>query len=462
MNNEDVIEKVRAYGIDVVAISTMTGESKHYIKAAQDIKDHDPYVTIIAGGIHPTYYPQVVNEAPFDFICIGEGDHALPKFLDIIPCARDGGSCSISMVRVRNILRKLPGRGQRHDDPIEQANVRPLVADLDTLPHPDWGLVYDNTKMGQIPMKIYMTGRGCPFSCSYCWNRNLKELYKGKGKFVRKNSVDYVIEGLKQIRDRWPVSTFKFYDDMLIWKADDWAVEFSERYRREIGLPFFAFCRAELATEDVIRLLAEAGCRTLSMSIEAGNPRVREDLLNRRMTNDQIIDAHLIARKYGLKTFTNVILGIPDTKTEHDLESMDLAIRSKVDWGEYLIYEPFPGTWLGDYSVRRGYYKPSYDHMHSGYHYKSPLTCFTEMEKRIQLNMTTIGVVGTVLPMFRNLIVKHLLRTKPNKLFLLCYYVVKMYVIRRKLYPTKTTLRNSLRIYWQSFKQEVMKHTEEV
>lgn len=447
LNTCDPLEMVKRHKIDVVAVSTMTGEAKHYEKVVMAIKKQFPGIQAIAGGIHPTVYPEIIYDGIYDAICIGEGEYPFINWL----AAPD--------IPHPNILYKcLPGMSK--EELYEKSNIQPLMQDIDDLPFSDWGLVYNNTRLGRVPLKAIMTSRGCPYACSYCFNRNLKEIYHNKGGYLRRHSVEYVIAELKHIRRRWPLSCIKFYDDMLIWKADEWAQEFAEQYRRHIDLPFFAFTRADMASEEVIRLLAYAGCRTLSMSIEAGNNEVRENLLFRKMTNEQIIDAHLLANKYGIKTFTNVILGIPDTEIKHDLESVKLAQQSKVFWIEYLIFEPYPGTWLGDYSIERGYYKPAYKAMHSGYHYKSPLSCFDERDKRIQLNLTTIGVVATLYPKLSKLILKYLIYWKPNKLFLLWYFLVKMPRVRQ-LYPTETTLWQSMRIYWRSFKQELVKHTQE-
>jgi radical SAM superfamily enzyme YgiQ (UPF0313 family) len=428
----------------------MTGQAKHFISAVVDIKREYPDVFCIVGGIHPTFHTEMIHETAFDALCVGEGEGA---WADVLECLSSGGTIDC-IGQIPNIITK--------DSPATE--VRPLIEDLDTLPHPDWGLVYDNTRLGQgSAMKIYMAGRSCPFNCHYCWNANIKALYEGKGKLVRRHSVDYVIEGMKRIKDRWPVSTLKIYDDMLLYSGNEWEQEFAERYSNEIGLPFFAFCRAELATEPVIKLLAHAGCRVLSMSIEAGNDTVRRELMNRRMTNKQIIDAHLLAKKYGIMTFTNVILGMPGTTIDHDIESLDLAIASEVDHLEMLIFQPFPGTWLGDYCVEKGYYDPDYEHLHSGYHFRSPLTCFTEAQKDQQQNMTTMGVVVALLrwKWLRDWFVKHGIYWRNNKLFLFAYFVIKMYVMRKKLYPTKLPLRENLKMFWGSWKQEVWKHTEE-
>ncbi len=458
LNSQPVLDAVAAIQPDVLAVSTLTGEAKHFNRAIEDIKTYYPNTFCIAGGVHPTFYPEMIHETQYDCLCVGEGEGAMVDVLDEIADHKQGYTRRATNTGDMQTVGNIPNivtRGQ------PESNIRPLVDNLDDLPPPLWELVYDNTPLGQTPMKMYMVGRYCPFRCHYCFNARMKDLYKGKGTLLRRHSVDYVIDDLLRIKARWPLSTVKFYDDMLMWQVDEWAEEFVEKYRRHIGLPFFAFTRADLVTDDLMRLFAEAGCRTISMSIEAGNDIVRKEKLNRHMSNEAIIEAHHLATKYGIKTFTNIIMGIPDTGIKHDIESIDLAIASRVDWIECLIFSPYPGTWLGDYCEQRGYYQPDYAAMHSGYHHRSPLTCFTDDEKRQHLNLTTLGPVAVVLPRLRNCIVNRLMYWRPNKLFLLLYFVVKMRIMRKKLYVTKTSWWRSAWIYMRSLRQEVFKHTEE-
>lgn len=448
MNVEHYMDAMMRVQPDVVACGMMTGDAKHYILATHEIKKVYPNVKIIGGGVHCTFFPEMIHKTSMDAIVIGEADHAFQDLL--ISIDNHVGYEGIKNVVTRDTVNPLQ-------------NIRPLIANLDSLPHPDYGLVYDNTPLGKSTLKLFMTSRGCPARCAYCFNDKFHEMYKGKGTWghIRRNSVDYVIEGFRRIQRKYPFNFCKIYDDILFTHVDDWVIEFAERFPAEVGIPFFCFGRADLMTEDMVRLLKQAGCHTISMSIESGNEHVRKDLMHRQMTNEEIVEAHLLCLKYGIKTFTNVVLGIPDTTLEEEIDSLDLAIKSKVDWIEYAIFEPYPGTWLGDYAVNKGYFDAEYDNMHTGYHYKSPLTCFSEERKRQQLAFTTIGVVASLFPFLRNWFVRSGMNKKLTKFWLFIYWLVKMYVVRYKLYPSGQRGLESLRIYWRSWKQEKFKHSEE-
>jgi anaerobic magnesium-protoporphyrin IX monomethyl ester cyclase len=336
--------------------------------------------------------------------------------------------------------------------------VRHLIEDLDLLPLPDYSLVYDNTPMGGYPLKNFIVSRGCVYDCTYCFNAAWRRIYKGGGEFVRRHSVDYVIDDIRYVRQRWPLSNVKFYDDIFTYRADNWLEEFSEKYKKCIDMPFFILTRADLLTEDMVKLLKYAGCRTISMSIEAGNPGIRNGMLKRGMSDEQIISAHILCKKYGIHTFTNCIIGLPGTDTDNDIESIDLAIKARASWAEFLIFHPYPKTELGQQAINMGLYEPDYEKMHTSYMYKSPLNCFSEAQKNVQMNISVLGAVAVVLPLLRNLIVRHLIFCKHNRVFTLVYYSLKMYVIRAKIYVTRTSALESLRIFARSLKQEWFRH----
>jgi len=444
-NQEDPLARIARLKPDVVAYSSSTGEAKHYIRINQAVKERFPDIFTIMGGPHPTFYSsELLEQNTLDAICVGEGEEA---FADLLRSLSSGGAAS----GIPNILTRTDA----------SLTIRNLVEDLDSIPFPDYGLFYDTTPMGKAPLKPFMTSRGCPYSCTYCFNSAWRKLYSGCGKVVRQHSVDYVIEDIRRVKDKWPLSSIKFEDDVFTFRADDWLEEFSRKYRQHIGVPFFILTRCDLLTEDMVKLLKYAGCQSISMSIEAGNPQIREEILKRRMSNEQIIAAHRLCEKYGIYTFTNCILGLPGTTIAQDIESLDLSLESRVTWAEFPIFFPYPKTELGDYAISRGMYVPDYDRMHSSCQFSSPLNSFTEKEKKVQRNLALLGSVAVVFPRLRNLIVKYLIHWPPNRFFILLYWIAKQRVIKNKIYVTKTNFWESLRINLRSLRQAMFQHTEE-
>jgi hypothetical protein len=307
-----------------------------------------------------------------------------------------------------------------------------------------------------------MTSRGCPFKCTYCFNRKFNDIYQGRGKLYNRYSVDRVCEELRYVKEKWPGTRFiKFYDDVFALRADDWLKEFSEKYPKRIGLPFLCLMRADIVADhpEIMYLLKSAGIHSLSMSIESGNDYVRNQVLERGMTKEQMIYSFNLAYELGIPTFANTILAIPVEKEieqkerlpnaiERDIEGLDLNLNCRATFGEYPILFPYPGTRLGEYCVEKGFFDGNFEKLHTSYQTDSPLTFFSPKEKMIQQNLALLGPVcmffggsknrflRSLTPLIRKLVVGFLIKLPLTKVYFVFYVLVKNYLYKYKIYKT--------------------------
>ena len=103
-------------------------------------------------------------------------------------------------------------------------------------------------------------------------------MFKGCGATIRKKSVDYLLEEIKDVKRRYPLKVVVFQDDTFILKRD-WLLEFCERFPKEIGLPYTCNIRANLIDEETIKILKKGDCACVYWSIESGNDAIRNNLL---------------------------------------------------------------------------------------------------------------------------------------------------------------------------------------
>jgi len=447
ISREDVLEKIKREKPDVVAYSGSTGEHLLYFKFNQKIKQECPRIKTIMGGPHATFFPErTLTDAAMDAVCIGEGDYAFPDFLNRVD---QGGD----FTGIENIM----------VDPNCRPTLRPLIQDLDSLPLPDRNLFYEYGESGNNPIKHIFATRGCPYSCTYCFNDQFKAMYPGQ-RYIRHRSVDSIIEEIVWIRSQWPLKYLKFYDDVLTLRADEWLKEFADKYSRQVGLPFFCLTRADVMTPEMADLLKKAGCRAISMSIEAGNPDLRKEILNRNMTNEQIKRAFKLCGERGITVISNNILALPTSRIADDIATVDFNIecgkkQNVVVIGEFGTAHPYPGTKLEKYCQDRGFYDEGqgFSNMHMSYHDESPLNCFTPLEKRMQANLALLGLVAVRFPWLRNLIVNHLIKWPMNPLFFMAFYLSKTTGYMKHVYPIGYTLNDYLRVIPQSLKLDWFK-----
>ncbi len=445
----DLTAKVNSFKPDIVAFSAKTGEHKYYLAANETVKSIDRKIFTIMGGPHPTFFPEIIEKHPFDALCVGEGDDAWPELLD----ALEGGGTidGIPNIVTRNNFKKGVQPVMRH-----------RRRDLDDLPFLDRDLFYKTTRLGRFPMRSFMVGRGCPYKCTYCFNHRYNMLYKGKGGLMSRMSVGRLISEIKDLKGRYETQFIKFYDDIFVLKDDEWLDEFSERYPREVGVPFHCLMRANLLTEPVLLKLKKAGLASLSMSIESGNDAIRNEVLKRNMSKETLTAAFDLCVRHGIPTFSNTIYAVPGSTLAEDIESLDLNLRCRVTLGEFPLFFPYPATELANYAIKRGDFDGNYDGLHMSYQSVSPLSCFTGREKLLQRNLSILSTVCLWKPSLRNLIVNHLIKLPLPGTYFLMYYLVKAYLVKTKIYPMRFSFVNTVRGVYESFVLENFKHSQEL
>lgn len=236
------------------------------------------------------------------------------------------------------------------------------VQDLDELPFEDREVFsYERIVDSRHGWAEVIASRGCPYACTYCFNLPFFSRYKNDTKgtgddlklrdFVRRRSVESTIEMLKEIKDKYPaVKYFTFVDDVFAIYSR-WLADLAPVYAREIGIPFACTTQPLAFNEDIARLLKEMGCKVVKMGVEAGNVRIRNQVLNRNIPDDVLIRDFKLCRDYGLKPQAFNMIGLPTETIENMMETVRLnaKLRSYIVWMS--TFMPYPGTVLYDFCV---------------------------------------------------------------------------------------------------------------
>jgi len=435
-SREDVLAKIEKIRPEVIAYSAITGEHKYYFELNDAVKRRFSSIFTVMGGPHPTFYPECIKDSSLDAICVGEGDEAFPELLMALDDKKD-------ISQIENISTKS-----------KSSPLRNLIQDLDNRPFPDRDLFFEHTELGGFPVKTFMTSRGCPYPCTYCFNKPLLVMYANKGKFIRRQSVERSLEEISKVRERYPLKFIKFEDDIFVLRADEWLEEFSKKYSKRIGIPFNCLLRPDVVTEDIVKLLKEAGCFSISMAIDSGNQYLREKVLKRYMSNDRIEKAFHLANSHGIKTFSNTILGIPFAKVDNELESIKLNIKCKVAYADFSILMPYPKTEIGEYCIQNKIFNADISNYQMSILNRSPLTCFSEKEKDIQKNISMLGSLAISCPCLRPLILRWLIYLRPNRIYVLINFMTRAYLLHKKIFPVRLGLREILKNFIKGLKRE--------
>lgn len=389
----------RIPGPVIVAFSTPSVFAEPFTALNRRLKEQHDILSVF-GGPHPTYFPEMIDEEGVDAICRGEGEAAM---LDVVGAHASGGP-----------LREIANWWVKENGNVYRNPLRPLVEDLDALPLPDHEIFRK-----AVPRSIWhaavITGRGCPYECTYCFNHVCKKLYQGKGRYVRRRSADSVLEELRLIQSHKCYRFIKFGDDIFTL-SPAWLEEFLPRYKQDIDLPFSCLARANHVNPRILDLLKSAGCHRITVGIESGNDDVRNRILKRNMSRDAILQACRLVKEYGIRLQTANILGIPGGSLEADLETLDLNIQCRSDYSGVTLLQLYHRTEIYDWAESLGMIDPQANLRTHAFRHTSLLKFDNPLEKRKVENLQKLFPVTVAFPRLRPL-VKYLIRFPRNPVY---------------------------------------------
>ena len=334
----------RTFQPDLVAMYCVSGSHAWVTRTLKNLKESIPVRTIV-GGPHATYFPEIIEEEGVDIVCRGEGEGAFSELAERIDHHE-------SFNDIRNLWVKTDTRITRNP-------IRPLIENLDALPFPDRDLYYKYDILKTSPSKHFITGRGCPFACTFCCNKAYKEIYQGLGTMIRRADPARVCEEIRAVADRYPLESVRF-DDEVFLLDHDWAVDFLKRYATEIHLPFSCLIRADLTNPAIVRAMKDAGCYIAYFGIESGNDRIRNQVLGKNISRDQIRQTAWLLRKHGIRIGTFNMVGMPGESFENAWETVRLNQEIRSDYPWCSIIQPYPGTELERQAKNGGFLDPEY------------------------------------------------------------------------------------------------------
>jgi radical SAM superfamily enzyme YgiQ (UPF0313 family) len=406
-------------------MSATTGLHRVYVRWARRLRRRFPDKALVLGGPHPTFFPQVVEQAPLDGVCIGEGEESFPEFVDLwkagLPSVPDGWW-----------IRRDGGRG-----PVERGRPRPPVRDLDALPAPAFDLFYDaERRYRALPQKAFLATRGCPYRCSYCFNRTLNERYRPYGPLMRARDPDLLVDDILRVRDRWGIRLVWFLDANFV-AFGPWFDEFCRVYRRRVGLPFMCKLRPERATERTVRMLVETGCTAVGVGIESGAERLRREVLARPAADAEILAGCRRLKAHGVRILSFSMLGIPGESLDEALRTVALNVACGVDFAAATILQPYPGTEIARWAIEHGHFDGDFDRLSYSYFAPSPFR-FPSPEHRDRItNLQRLFSFAVEFPEVRRR-VRRLLDLPPNRVFRALFEARHGWAIRHTFYEAFT------------------------
>jgi radical SAM superfamily enzyme YgiQ (UPF0313 family) len=272
-----------------------------------------PDAIFAVGGAAPTLEPERFTDA-FDILCSDEGEEVIVEIANAIDAQQP--------------VTGIHGTWFCHrDGRIEKYPRRPKL-DLDKIAMPDWDMsryAFINERKvfpGRYPPNLIpfgkkeyplMTQRGCPFSCSFCFESAYQDMH---GKGVRRRHWQLILDELVWAKEHLQPDAILFMDDVFTLNVR-WLKEFLPRYKEQIDLPFWAYTYPTTHNPEILALLKDSGCHSLTMGVQTGSERLLE-LYNRPTEIKRVIEAGKEVVEAGIEGLFDLITVGPHD-TEEDL-----------------------------------------------------------------------------------------------------------------------------------------------
>lgn len=362
---DDQVDEIaeRLAGADVLGFSSMTGYAALTRRVIQRVRERNPSVYMIWGGIHPIIQPEDAITADVDAICTGEGEFAFEQVLAGLRAGRD-------VTTVRNFWFK-----RRDGEAIKNAFLPLMTAEeMESLPFPQYGADRESIyKPGEgfVPTSLQdylqndglgytaLWSIGCPLHCSYCGNTKFIA-NDPKYKQLRHPSARYIVEQIKDAKRRFPhLSQVSFHDDSFMAIRYEEIEEFSELWRAEVGLPFAVYgVIPNYVRQDKFDVLTWAGMNRVRMGIQSGSKAMLE-FYKRPTPPEKILGAGRVissfAPRYHIPPTYDIIVDNPIESRDDVLATLELLYEMERPY-TLLIYslKVIPNTGLAAALQQRG------------------------------------------------------------------------------------------------------------
>ena len=288
------------------------------------VKQRYPECLIIAGGEHFSALPKYsLLNSSLDIVVMGEGEVVIRE---IIKTVKANGLSNYK--EIEGTVVKCSKSGE-----IIIYNKQERIRNIDTINIPAWeyfeidrfldkGIGNSaNSKKHVRPIPLNAT-RGCPYKCTFCSNPDMW------GVLWRSRSPDKVISEMKYLIEKYNITHFDFTDLTLAVKKT-WLIEFSkllinEKLTITWGLP--SGTRSEALDEETQTFLYRAGLRDIDYAPESGSNTILK-IMQKRIDKNKMVKAISISHKLGILTKANIILGYPEEKRRHVLETYYFIVK---------------------------------------------------------------------------------------------------------------------------------------
>jgi anaerobic magnesium-protoporphyrin IX monomethyl ester cyclase len=332
----DVEEELRSFNPDVVGITSVTPSIYEAYKVAETAKKVREDCKVVLGGPHATFMPrQTMEECEYiDIIVRGEGEETTSELIENIEKGAP--------------LNEVKGITFREKNEIIDTEPRPFIKNIDDIPFPSRDLLpMQLYKFNGVKYTTMLTSRGCPFKCSFCSSSRLF------GGYWRGRSPENVLEEMKIVYEEYGIRNIEFMDDTFTLNQERAEKICDEIIKQGWDISWGASSRVDTLSKKLVEKMKKAGCWIIFLGIESGSQKIL-DAIGKRITLEQVKKAVKILKDAGIQVLGSFIIGFVQDTKETIKETIKFAKSLNLNYAEFSILTPYPGTPIFDYAKKHG------------------------------------------------------------------------------------------------------------
>ena len=346
---EDVVEKAMAFKPALAILDTSTPSIYNDIEVGCALKEKIPSLFVVLVGVHVSALPEETLKinSMIDAVAFGEYDSTLVELAEKLASepASDNLLKGISGLAFRSQSGEIVKNGPR--DYMEDLDSLPLVSSvykkhLDVNPY-----FYGHSRH---PLIVMVTGRGCPFHCTYCVIPQTLQ-----GHRYRKRSISSIVEEFRYIAENFPQTKEIMIEDDTLTADKNRCRELSQALidAGTTKIAWSANSRAEVDYE-TMRLMKKAGCRLFCVGFESGEQAILNNI-KKSITIDRIKVFMKDARKAGILIHGCFMVGNRGETRETLEKTLQLAKELSPDTAQFFPIMVYPGTSDYKYFEEKGW-----------------------------------------------------------------------------------------------------------
>jgi len=349
ISDNNIRDAIGRYAPDVVGISCHYAYSHHEaFRVAELAKEVNPDITTVMGGLYPSIYKEksLLGSYAVDYGLVGEGEKSLLDLLHFL------ATNSLDVGQVDGLLYK-------HKNEVIYNTKCHFIEDLDQIPYPARDMVdihlYMNSGtvlygLGNRPSLSIITSRSCPNRCSFC------NMWLVQGPRWRARSPENVLGEIDELVNKYKAEHVFVMDDNFNLDPERVKIICEGIIRKSFRFKWNTpnGISAKRVDAEMAHLMKRAGCVNVCIGIESGSEYIRNDIVKKNVSNEEIEKAIMHFKSAKIPVGGFIIIGMLGEDNHQFEKTVAFIRRLPLSFIATTFAVPMPGTKLYQDLVNNG------------------------------------------------------------------------------------------------------------